>query len=134
MGTVPKLCDISAGGSLYEGWYQYGEDGVQKKIYLHRLLAVAEHGLNAVRGSEIHHKNGIPWDNRPSNLKVVSRTEHMKEHAKEHGNEWSGDWRDEDLLRRLYHEGGLSMPEIADRFNCSTPAIHYWFDKFSIDR
>jgi len=134
MVKVPKLCDISAGGSIYEGWYQYGEDGVQKKVYLHRLLAVSEWGLDAIAGSEIHHKNGIPWDNRVSNFEVVSRTEHMKEHAKEHGNDWSGDWRDEDTLREMYHGNGMSLPEIADRFGCSAPAILYWMKKFDIPR
>lgn len=33
-------------------------------------------------GRLLHHKNDDHWDNRPSNLKVVSRKEHGKIHKK----------------------------------------------------
>lgn len=29
---------------------------------------VAEHGVDAVAGKHVHHKNGIRWDNRPEKL------------------------------------------------------------------
>ncbi len=32
-------------------------------IYIHQLLAIAEHGFDEVAGKHIHHKNGIKWDN-----------------------------------------------------------------------
>ena len=49
-------------------------------MVVHRLLAVSEWGLDAIRGREVHHKNEIPWDNRPENLELVTREEHGEKH------------------------------------------------------
>jgi hypothetical protein len=48
---------------------------------VHRLLAIAEHGTDAVAGQHVHHKNGIPFDNRPENLELLSPSEHSKRHT-----------------------------------------------------
>lgn len=61
-----------------ETTYQ-GETDVVKH---HRLIAVAECGFEAVSNNVVHHKNNIPWDNRPENLEVMSSTEHKKLHGK----------------------------------------------------
>lgn len=55
-----------------------------RMAYLHQLLAIADgadpHDLFSGE-SVIHHKNNIPWDNRPENLKVFdSHSDHAKEH------------------------------------------------------
>ncbi len=42
------------------------------QVLIHRLVAVAEHGFDAVIDSEVHHLNGIPWDNRSDNLIPVT--------------------------------------------------------------
>lgn len=55
-------------------------DGDQFTTSLHRLLAVAEFGFDAVVGKDIHHKNGIPWDNRPSNIEPIEHAEHVAKH------------------------------------------------------
>lgn len=47
-------------------------------VVIHRLVAVAEHGIEAVKGKHIHHKNGVKWDNRPENLEPLSNSEHQK--------------------------------------------------------
>lgn len=47
---------------------------------IHRLLAVALYGVDAVAGKHVHHKNGIPWDNRPENLELVDPVEHARIH------------------------------------------------------
>lgn len=48
---------------------------------VHRLVAIAVFGLDAVAGSVVHHKNGIPWDNRPDNLELIdSQAEHARLH------------------------------------------------------
>lgn len=62
----------------YEIWA-----ATDRVVPVHRLLAVAEHGFDAIRGKHIHHKNEIPWDNRPSNLTPMSPSDHAKHHAQE---------------------------------------------------
>jgi transposase len=58
-------------------------------LRVHRLVAVAEMGVDAVGDKIVHHVNGVPWDNRPENLELMSRSEHGKLHAPvevRHGN------------------------------------------------
>jgi len=48
---------------------------------IHRLVAVAEYGIDKVNDSDVvHHQNGIKWDNRPSNLIPMSTSDHIKLH------------------------------------------------------
>lgn len=52
-----------------------------KTVLVHRLVAVAMAGFDAVRDGVVHHENGVQWDNRPSNLTVVdSRRAHARIH------------------------------------------------------
>jgi hypothetical protein len=50
----------------------------------HRLLMIAEHGLDALDdNSVVHHCSGIPWDNRPNELRVFpSQRAHSRHHAR----------------------------------------------------
>lgn len=50
---------------------------------VHRLLAVAEYGFDAVCGMEVHHKNGIPWANWPENIELMTKAEHARHHLAE---------------------------------------------------
>lgn len=62
----------------YECW----NDGHQT-VYVHRLVAVAEWGFEAVASGVIHHKNQIQWDNRPENLHPFeSNSAHIRHHAR----------------------------------------------------
>lgn len=56
-------------------------------VRIHQLVAIAEHGFDAVAGNVIHHRNEIPWDNRPENLEVLSDSEHKRYHAKTRGDQ-----------------------------------------------
>ena len=58
-------------------------DGVDEKVAVHRLLAVAKFGIDAVKGKVVHHRNNIPWDNRPDNIEVMTISEHVKHHHRE---------------------------------------------------
>lgn len=59
-------------------------DGQTRYYDVHRLLAIAEWGLDEVAGKIVHHKNGIPWDNRVENLELIdSQAEHAKMHNEE---------------------------------------------------
>lgn len=72
---------MPARSTSYEVWADNRENHVQ----VHRLLAVAEYGFDAVADKEVHHTNQVPWDNRPENLKVLSKEEHSSIHGKMHG-------------------------------------------------
>ena len=84
-------------GAGYERWRSYelrpstAADG-KEDVYVahHRLLAVVEcypstMSLEAILrdldGKDVHHRNGIKWDNRPSNLEPIDHGEHAKLHA-----------------------------------------------------
>lgn len=58
-------------------------DGQGHTISVHRLVAVAEYGLDAVIDKVVHHKNRHKIDNRPENLELMTRAEHNREHAEE---------------------------------------------------
>jgi len=67
----------SVNGDGYPTW-QSSYDGRNDQVYIHRLLAVAEYGFDAVCGSAIHHRNGLKWDNRPSNIELLDQTDHVR--------------------------------------------------------
>ena len=69
-------------GTGYE--YVASRSGEKKDfVYIHRLLAVAEYGFVEVCDKEIHHKNRIPWDNRPENLEPLTTEEHKRLHSQQ---------------------------------------------------
>lgn len=75
----------------YEYWgTKVREDGerTMKIMYVHRLLAIAEYGFDAVADMDVHHKNGIPWDNRPENVVPVDSLEHASYHSNQR---WGND-------------------------------------------
>lgn len=71
----------------YEIWDCRTSEGM-KGIFVHRLLAVSEYGIEAVKDNVVHHKNKIPWDNRPENIEVMSNEEHMSHHMSNKSDEW----------------------------------------------
>lgn len=54
-------------------------DGHEFRV--HRLIAVAELGYEAVAGNDIHHVSQHGLDNRPSNLEAMTRSEHATTHG-----------------------------------------------------
>lgn len=67
----------------YHYWYHVYESQ-RSHVAVHRLLAVAEYGLDEVVGKDVHHKNRIPWDNRPENIELLSKEEHGRMHSHEY--------------------------------------------------
>jgi len=49
-----------------------------KSVRIHRLVAACD--SPNLEGKHVHHKNEIPWDNRPSNLEVMEPGEHTAHH------------------------------------------------------
>jgi len=63
----------------YEAWATR-RNGDTDWLYVHRLLAVAEFGFDAVCERVVHHANEVKWDNRPDNIELMSNAEHAKHH------------------------------------------------------
>lgn len=60
------------------GYEQWHTD--RKNVYVHRLLAVAVYGFDAVADNAVHHENGVKWDNRPENIEVMDHGDHSSHH------------------------------------------------------
>lgn len=101
----------------YEEWI-VRVDGTIHHVRVHRLLAVAEWGADAVADKVVHHKNEIPWDNRVTNLQLMGRSEHAIHHS-------DIDITPKDVLRikRLCDEGVAEQQEIAERFGIAQPTV-----------
>jgi len=56
-------------------YFMETRDGQTAKVYVHRLCALAWFGKV---GEHVHHKNGVPWDNREENIKNMQASEHAK--------------------------------------------------------
>jgi len=66
----------------YRAWYHH--DGSKRQtVLVHRLVAVAQYGVNSVKNKEVHHRNRMKMDNRPSNLEVIGVSDHKSLHANE---------------------------------------------------
>lgn len=51
-------------------------DTERRHIKIHVLVAIAEWGIEQVKGTEIHHANGMKLDNRPENLIPMDNKRH----------------------------------------------------------
>ena len=51
-------------------------------VFEHRLVAEEMIGRPIADGEEVHHRNEVRDDNRPENLEVISKSDHMSHHAR----------------------------------------------------
>lgn len=79
----------------------------QQTLYVHRLLAVAVYGFDAVVDNHVHHINEIGWDNRPENLELVTNAEHGTRHRKIDG-------LDRLRVAEFVENGGASTRDLAE--------------------
>ena len=49
--------------------------------YAHQIVAEKKLGRRLKSNETVHHKNGVRDDNRPSNIEVMTKTEHAREHT-----------------------------------------------------
>lgn len=65
---------------LNNGYKQYSTGNSWQ--YTHRTVAAKASGGTIPQGYEVHHKNCVKTDNRPSNLAIVSKETHHQIHNK----------------------------------------------------
>lgn len=110
------------GYECWAAWYR-PEDKVEV-VRVHRLLAVAEYGYDAVVDKHIHHKNEIPWDNRPENITPMENSEHIGLH---HRGEKCPNAKltesDVKEIRRKLRQSDADKSEIANEYGVSRGAI-----------
>lgn len=127
---LPSFINTSNG---YEAWQtQWKND--RHQVTVHRLLAVSEYGFDTVKDNQIHHKNGVKWDNRPENIEVLSPAEHQKRHPenpKEGGKALQ--YTDEDLLNYIksWYVNFGKMPS-SDDFKSlnNVPSVRTYINRF----
>lgn len=80
----------------YEQWMAMDyQTRKQQPVYVHRLLAVAEYGTDAVAGKVVHHDNEVPWDNRAENIVLMEQGEHAAHHwSRDNLPEWTDEMRE----------------------------------------
>lgn len=102
-----------------DGHYMWlaAHEGKNEKVYVARLLAVAEHGTDAVEGMHAHHKNGVPWDNRPENIELMTPAEHTSHHSqgKDHPNSKLTEEDARDIVE-MYNNTDKTQKEVAEEF------------------
>lgn len=105
-------------------WRSY-YNGVSERVPVHRLLAVAEYGFDAVGGKVVHHESGVPWDNRTDNIELMDNTEHSNLHhpnGEEHPNsKLTADEVRE--IKQLFDDTDLYQEEIGDMYGVSQKTI-----------
>jgi len=100
--------------SGHKQWSHYYK-GERSTVYVHRLLAYAEgYSLEELDGNHVHHKNGCAWDNRPSNIEVLTPREH---HCKHIGEVYK--W----IISHIEENGPACVNELCDRFDRSQPTM-----------
>lgn len=81
--TGPPRCEYATfltNTRGYEIWSAKYRSSTEN-LLVHRLLAYCEYGLEAIKDKDIHHINGIPWDNQPDNIVPLTKEEHMSLHS-----------------------------------------------------
>lgn len=112
-----KTPSLGVDGNGYEQWS--GCSDSPKQFRVHRLLAIAD-GADPYelfsKSLNVHHKNEIPWDNRPQNIEVMSKSEHQIHHSESITEDMCFD------IRRVYRSG-KSGYEIADDIGFSQRSV-----------
>lgn len=110
-GRYHKCASFSLGTKGYE---RLRSDDTE--VLVHRLVAVAEYGFDAVADMQVHHINENTWDNRPDNLELMTLREHLSHHHRKLT------WLDKIRITELYRAGQSSY-DLAPRFDVTSGTI-----------
>lgn len=116
MSSLRKPAPFHTDKEGYELW-RFNYDGVSHPIGVHRLLAVAEYGFEAVRGKYIHHRNEVPWDNRPENIVPMDPRDHQHHHHQTLSEE------DAEEIYRRYQEEDIKQQVLADEYGVAKSIV-----------
>jgi len=75
--------------------------GEQYRLYHHQLLMIVmgEDPYKVFSQKyDCHHKNEIKWDNRPGNLELMTKEDHMRHHARKGGFGYETEYTIEEML------------------------------------
>lgn len=111
--NISEAQSLRSSGNPYAATLSLDSDGYMRwtpgvhYISVHRLMAVAEWGIEAVKGHQVHHKNELRWDNRIDNLELVTNSDHQKLHRRIKG-------LDRLRIAEIYENGDVGSRKVAD--------------------
>jgi len=114
----------------YECWHTQ-LDGEKYYVSVHRLLAVSEYGYDAVCGKDVHHDNGVKFDNRPSNITLIDKGKHGSVHGGESSTRQP--YWDKETLNELYHGENMNQKQIAEKYDVSVVTIRKWMKRLGVN-
>lgn len=101
-------------------------DGQYLDVYIHRLLAVAEFGFDAIKDNEVHHgsergelpASERPWANWGSNVELLSGSVHMRHHNPRTFNKTEAE-----EIRQRYSNEDILQQELAEEYGVKLNTI-----------
>ena len=102
----------------------------KQKVLVHRLMAVAEFGFDAVCDMDVHHgaeDNGvnelppveISWANWPGNLELMTPGEHMSHHHSKLS------WEEKVEIEKRYRDPDESLRSLAPDYDVTSTTIYH---------
>lgn len=123
-----RLLDPPRFGTLKSGYEEWSDSlrGDRTRVRVHRLLAVAEYGFDAVRGMVVHHGSEshlpeaeIPWANWGGNIELMTNRDHTKHHLSPGGLSWLEKLR----TSEMYRNGEVYQRRLAEEFDVSQDSV-----------